>query len=100
MQGLVLKMSRHKFASNVVEKILLYADHDTKQKIISEVLNSEYGSDPVHIMMGDAYGSGCTDPNPLSLSNFYLKIMLFKQHSIKFKGSSENSYMPVLDHIS
>jgi len=50
-------MSRHKFASNVVEKILVYADHDTKQKIISEVLDNGYGSDSVHAMMVDAYGS-------------------------------------------
>lgn len=99
MQGLVLEMSCHKFASNVVEKILVYADHDTKQKIISEVLGNEYGSDPVYAMMLDGYGSEYR-PESLPLSNFQLKIMLFKQCSIKFKGTSENFCVAVSDHTS
>ena len=41
-----------------------------------------------------------TDLNFLPSSNFHLKIMLFKQRSIKFKGTSENSCMPVSDYIS
>lgn len=103
MKGLVLKMSCHKFASNVVEKILVYADHDTKQKIVSEVLHIEYGIDPVHAMMVDAYGSEhrpeFIDLN-LAFSDFHLKIMLSKQHSIKSKETKENSCMPVSGHIS
>ncbi|KAJ3551788.1 hypothetical protein NP233_g13012 [Leucocoprinus birnbaumii] len=57
MKGLVLKMSRHKFASNVVEKILVHADHDTRRKLVNEILEMEHGVDPVHAMMMDAYGS-------------------------------------------
>jgi hypothetical protein len=59
MKGSVLKMSRHKFASNVVEKVLVHADPDTKRRLIAEVLDIEYGVDPVHAMMMDAYGSMC-----------------------------------------
>lgn len=57
MKGLVLKMSRHKFASNVVEKVLVHADSDTRRKLVDEILDTEHGVDPVHAMMMDAYGS-------------------------------------------
>jgi pumilio RNA-binding family len=59
MKGLVLKMSRHKFASNVVEKVLVHTDRETKRKLVAEILEVQHGIDPVHAMMMDAYGSTC-----------------------------------------
>ncbi|KXN89244.1 hypothetical protein AN958_05998 [Leucoagaricus sp. SymC.cos] len=57
MKGLVLKMSRHKFASNVVEKVLIHADSETRRKLVGEILDADHGVDPVHAMMMDAYGN-------------------------------------------
>lgn len=57
MKGSVLKMSRHKFASNVVEKVLVNANPETRFKLVDEILTIEHGVDPVHALMMDAYGS-------------------------------------------
>ncbi|XP_006458112.1 hypothetical protein AGABI2DRAFT_199387 [Agaricus bisporus var. bisporus H97] len=57
MKGSVLKMSRHKFASNVVEKVLVNANPETRFKLVDEILTIEHGVDPVHALMMDAYGN-------------------------------------------
>jgi len=51
-------MSQHKFASNVVEKLLQFSDAETRARILDEVTgNQPSGAPSVLDMMRDAYGN-------------------------------------------
>lgn len=45
LSGQVIKMSQHKFASNVVEKCLDYGDAASRELLISEVIGQNEGND-------------------------------------------------------
>ena len=58
LRGRILHMSRHKFASNVVEKALLSADSASRRGMIDEMMTiRKDGSSPVHSMMKDQFAS-------------------------------------------
>jgi Pumilio-family RNA binding repeat len=56
--GQVLELSKHKFASNVVEKCVAFGTYDDRQHIIEEILavNSD-SSSPLLAMMKDGFGN-------------------------------------------
>jgi len=45
LSGQVVKMSQHKFASNVIEKCLEYGDPDARELLIVEVIGQNDGND-------------------------------------------------------
>ncbi|XP_074273723.1 pumilio homolog 5-like [Silene latifolia] len=55
--GQVVKMSQHKFASNVVEKCLEYGDAPSRELLIAEVVGEVEGSDNLLVMMKDQYAN-------------------------------------------
>jgi len=58
LRGQMLKMGRHKFASNVCEKALVCAEPDTRRLLIDEMLiASQNGVSPTVTMMKDQYAS-------------------------------------------
>lgn len=58
LQGQMLHMSHHKFASNVCEKALLTANAESRRALIQEVMTSEQdGQNPIATMMKDQYAS-------------------------------------------
>jgi pumilio RNA-binding family len=58
LRGQLLPMSRHKFASNVCEKALTFADAENRHALIEEVytLKSD-GTNPIVVMMKDQYAN-------------------------------------------
>ena len=56
--GQVLELSKHKFASNVVEKCVAFGTYNDRQMIIDEILevNSD-SSSPLLAMMKDGFGN-------------------------------------------
>ena len=56
--GQVLELSKHKFASNVVEKCVACGTFDDRQRIIDEIseVNAD-GSSPLLAMMKDGFGN-------------------------------------------
>jgi hypothetical protein len=56
--GQVLELSKHKFASNVVEKCVAFGTYDDRQHIIDEIMevNSD-SSSPLLAMMKDGFGN-------------------------------------------
>lgn len=60
LRGQMLHMSRHKFASNVVEKALVMADTASRRALIDEIMTPRPdGSSPVVSMMKDQFASTC-----------------------------------------
>ncbi|KAK9715479.1 hypothetical protein RND81_06G167900 [Saponaria officinalis] len=57
LHGQVVKMSQHKFASNVVEKCLEYGDVPSRELLIAEVVGEIDGSDNLLVMMKDQYAN-------------------------------------------
>lgn len=57
LSGQVIKMSQHKFASNVVEKCLDYGDAASRELLISEVIGQNEGNDNLLVMMKDQYAN-------------------------------------------
>ncbi|PCH38074.1 ARM repeat-containing protein [Wolfiporia cocos MD-104 SS10] len=58
LQGQMLDMARHKFASNVCEKALVTADSESRRQMIDELLTVRHdGLSPVMIMMKDQYAN-------------------------------------------
>lgn len=58
LQGLMMRMARHKFASNVVEKALKYSDPGTRRMLIDELLTPLMDdTSPISHMMKDQYAS-------------------------------------------
>ncbi|KAK9697535.1 hypothetical protein RND81_08G044100 [Saponaria officinalis] len=57
LHGQIVKMSQHKFASNVVEKCLEYGDAASRELIISEVVGQNEENDNFLVMMKDQYAN-------------------------------------------
>ena len=58
LRGQMLHMSRHKFASNVVEKALVTAEASSRRALIEEIMTARPdGSSPVVSMMKDQFAS-------------------------------------------
>ncbi|RKP00969.1 hypothetical protein CXG81DRAFT_12550 [Caulochytrium protostelioides] len=59
VHGQVLAMSKHKFASNVVEKCVAFGSREDRQRLIEEVINPSKtdGIVPLNIMMKDQYAN-------------------------------------------
>jgi pumilio RNA-binding family len=58
LRGQLLSMSKHKFASNVVEKVLITADSASRELLIDEILLAgEDGQDNIALMMKDQYAN-------------------------------------------
>jgi hypothetical protein len=56
--GQVLELSKHKFASNVVEKCVAYGTFDDRQHIIDEIMEvNADNSSPLIAMMKDGFGN-------------------------------------------
>ena len=60
MRGQILALARHKFASNVCEKALVFADSETRAHLIDEIMMpTADGVSPLVIMMKDQFASTC-----------------------------------------
>ncbi|KAJ7063352.1 armadillo-type protein [Mycena amicta] len=60
LQGRILYMARHKFASNVCEKALIFGDSDSRRTIIEEIMtpaSKPDGPTPIALLMKDQYGN-------------------------------------------
>jgi len=58
LQGRMLHLARHKFASNVCEKALVTADSETRRVLIDEIMTPRQdGSSPIIGMMKDQFAS-------------------------------------------
>ena len=53
----VVQLSRHKFASNVVEKCLAYCDSDDRDALIREMLGPDEANEPLLAMMTDQFAN-------------------------------------------
>jgi len=49
----ILKLSKEKFSSNVIEKCMDYCDEETKEKILKKLANPEY----IPVLLMDMYGN-------------------------------------------
>lgn len=60
IRGQILHMARHKFASNVCEKALIFTDPDSRRALIDEIMAPRPdGVTPIIAMMKDQYASRC-----------------------------------------
>jgi hypothetical protein len=57
LHGHIVGMSQHKFASNVVEKLLQLSDSETRTMMLNEITGTHMGSPAVLVMMKDPYGN-------------------------------------------
>ncbi|KAJ7774585.1 armadillo-type protein [Mycena maculata] len=60
IRGRILFMARHKFASNVCEKALVFADSDARRLLIEEIMapaSKPDGTTPIVALMKDQYGN-------------------------------------------
>lgn len=58
LRGQMFHMSRHKFASNVVEKALVMSDSESRRVLIEEIMTPRPdGSIPLVSMMKDQFAS-------------------------------------------
>ncbi|KAG0200727.1 mRNA binding protein puf3 [Mortierella sp. GBA30] len=58
VMGQVLQLSKHKFASNVVEKCVAYGSNSDRQKLIEEVITTKAdGTSPLALMMKDQFAN-------------------------------------------
>lgn len=58
--GQILHLARHKFASNVVEKALVFADANSRRMLIDEMMATEKeGASSLITMMKDQFASNC-----------------------------------------
>ncbi|KZV61064.1 ARM repeat-containing protein [Peniophora sp. CONT] len=58
LRGHLLTMSKHKFASNVVEKVIVTSDSAGRELLIDEImLTGEEGQDSITLMMKDQYAN-------------------------------------------
>ena len=70
LQGQLLSMSRHKFASNVCEKALVKADPDQRRQLIDEIMTPKPdGVSPLVTMMKDQYASMSISPHTVPVFN-------------------------------
>ncbi|KAF2318488.1 hypothetical protein GH714_008306 [Hevea brasiliensis] len=57
LAGQIVKMSQQKFASNVVEKCLIFGGHEEHQILVNEMLGSTDENEPLQAMMKDPFGN-------------------------------------------
>ena len=58
IRGNLIQLAQHKFASNVCEKALIYADADTRRLLINEIMNLRSdGQSSILTMVKDQYAS-------------------------------------------
>ncbi|MCD7456601.1 Pumilio 2 [Datura stramonium] len=57
LTGQIVKMSQHKYASNVVEKCLIFATPEERQVLVNEMLGSTQENEPLQAMMKDPFGN-------------------------------------------
>jgi len=60
LSGRFVELSKHKFASNVVEKALQFCDPTNRQIVLDELLTTETlnpGPDPLELLLNDQYGN-------------------------------------------
>ncbi|XP_016552255.2 pumilio homolog 4-like [Capsicum annuum] len=57
LTGQIVKMSQHKYASNVVEKCLIFATPKERQVLVNEMLGSTPENEPLQAMMKDPFGN-------------------------------------------
>ncbi|XP_015170899.1 pumilio homolog 4-like [Solanum tuberosum] len=57
LTGQIVKMSQHKYASNVVEKCLIFATSEERQILVNEMLGSTQENEPLQAMMKDPFGN-------------------------------------------
>lgn len=57
LAGQIVAMSRHKFASNVVEKCLVYSSPEQRQLLINEMLGETEENEPLQAMMKDQFAN-------------------------------------------
>jgi hypothetical protein len=59
IRGQVLTLSKHKFASNVVEKCVQYGGYEERRQLIDEVctMKPQEGILPLHVMMKDQFAN-------------------------------------------
>ncbi|KAJ8557522.1 hypothetical protein K7X08_003147 [Anisodus acutangulus] len=57
LTGQIVKMSQHKYASNVVEKCLIFATPEQRQILVNEMLGSTQENEPLQAMMKDPFGN-------------------------------------------
>lgn len=50
LAGQIVKMSQHKFASNVVEKCLTFGTDDERQILIDEILGTTDENEPLQVL--------------------------------------------------
>ncbi|CAN4114978.1 unnamed protein product [Withania somnifera] len=55
--GQIVKMSLHKYASNVVEKCLIFATPEERQILVNQMLGSTLENEPLQAMMKDPFGN-------------------------------------------
>jgi hypothetical protein len=62
VRGQVLQMSKHKFASNVVEKCVTFGTKQDRQLLIDEVITVKAdGTSPLVVMMKDQFANVCVE---------------------------------------
>jgi pumilio RNA-binding family len=75
IRGNLIQLAQHKFASNVCEQALIYADADTRLLLINEIMTPQPdGQSPVLIMVKDQYASKCIY---LIMFNFHMNYLFF-----------------------
>ncbi|XP_016471291.2 pumilio homolog 4 [Nicotiana tabacum] len=57
LTGQIVRMSQHKFASNVVEKCLVFASPEERQILVNEMLGLTDENEPLQAMMKDPFGN-------------------------------------------
>jgi pumilio RNA-binding family len=59
LRGQMVKMAKHKFASNVCEKALKTADSESCRLLIEEIMTPRPGlANPIALMLKDSFASG------------------------------------------
>ncbi|RHY12353.1 hypothetical protein DYB26_007058 [Aphanomyces astaci] len=53
----IVRLSHHKYASNVIEKCLLYASVGQLRVIMQHILSTDHGECPLQVMMKDQYAN-------------------------------------------
>ncbi|XP_023739599.1 pumilio homolog 5 [Lactuca sativa] len=57
LEGHIVQLSQHKFASNVIEKCLEYGDLDTREIMIQEIIGYGEGNDNLLVMVKDQFAN-------------------------------------------
>lgn len=110
VRGQVLVLSKHKFASNVVEKCVAYGNKRDRQLLIDEVIQTRPdGTSPLIAMMKDQYGGIFDGETSIHISKFAhtasnfsssQPITLYRRCWTLWTASSATCLLPRSDLIS